>query len=320
MEFVGCTMAIHSSAEKDSLKQRVQNDSVLQNGIFLDTCQRFEYYGILDGVEAVKALPYRQVWSDLSAFTHLVKVGCGLESRVVGELEILGQIRSSYRSLAHNNARTALLDKIIQKTLRVIRAIRRKSGIDKNIVSLPTIVANIAEKYLNGSEGVIILGNGFLAKKIISRCGAKNAKLVKVFSRSISERSGQIGNTQIEYYSLSELSQWLKQSKIVIAATSSPSPILTASHFSEMTDETMVIDLGEKANCSPSIRLCSHLRYIGLSEIEALVNQGHQYRNEGKTKALELVKYYSQIHSPLFRKYKNVIDPTLLREKYELVC
>ena len=108
--------------------------------LVLDTCQRIELFGA--PVPAYAEAYLTRYWEDQDAFERLARIAAGLESRVLGELEILGQVRQSYKHFHKNREDEWIsLDRIFQDALALARKARKESGIDRNLTSLSGLAA-----------------------------------------------------------------------------------------------------------------------------------------------------------------------------------
>ena len=130
--------------------------------LVLDTCQRLEVYAAPNA--ELKELPVSRQWEDAVAFERLARIAAGLESRILGELEILGQVRTAYRVFRTSESGVQQeLDGLFQHALALARKARRKSGIDRKMTSLSGLAARALLRRVEPGTPLAVVGSGSLA-------------------------------------------------------------------------------------------------------------------------------------------------------------
>ncbi len=194
--------------------------------VCLSTCNRTELYVAGPGAErraaellasdAAGALYRRR---DDEAARHLFRVAAGLDSRVRGETEILGQVRAAYAL----GAPGPLLDRLFREALRVGRKVRVQSPVGENAASAAAAAAVLAERVLGDltDREVLVVGAGEIGSRAAARIAARGATIAAVANRGEERRSRLAGRYGARALSLAELPEALGTADVVVSATGS---------------------------------------------------------------------------------------------------
>jgi len=207
----------------------------------LSTCNRFELY--LDGVgpasrsvlvERLSAATgldrpdldgALEVLSGQDAVRHLFAVAAGLDSRLVGEDEILGQVRAAVRDAEQNGTETPPLRELFHWAVRTGRHARRAAGLAEGRISLATRAVDVLGQRLQPLQGrtVLVLGAGHMAGRVVSALRQAQMRPVLVVRRPEAAAGGDV-----PVVGLDALPDALAYADAVLCATSAPAPLLTA--------------------------------------------------------------------------------------------
>lgn len=287
MQFVGYQLDIERPEHRSDAV-----DNLRRSGyplLILNTCQRLEYYGVAEP----DADTYRpsQKWTDMVAFERLARIAAGLESRILGELEILGQTRNAYKEFQLLGGRDASrLDRIFQDALALARKARRESGIDRNLTSLSALAARELLAQIENGAPVAVVGSGSMAGRVARYLGKRGQSPVRVTSRcperamSLAMEVGGFGA------GLDELTHLLDGVAGLVTATAAPHPVVYAHHLSSARFPLTVIDLGVPPDCHDEIHAMNDVRYIGLETIEAKAHINTQERRDRAEVASRIIR------------------------------
>src|SRR5205823_6508256 len=195
--------------------------------VCLSTCNRTELYVSGPGLEerAAEALAeaegavYRR--SDDEAARHLFRVAAGLDSRVRGETEILGQVRAAYAL----GTPGPLLDRLFREALRVGRKVRTQAPVGDPAASAASAAAVLAERVLGDLTGrqVLLIGAGEIGEATAARLVARGARVAFVANRG-EERRGRVARRlEAEPLALADIAAALGEADVVVASTNSRS-------------------------------------------------------------------------------------------------
>jgi glutamyl-tRNA reductase len=257
--------------------------------LVLDTCQRLEVY--THGETALESLPVSQRWEDAMAFERLARIAAGLESRILGELEILGQVRTAYRIFRQGGGGPEQdLDGLFQQALALARKARRRSGIDQKMTSLSGLAARELLRRIEPGVPLAVVGSGALAGSAARYLGKRGQSPVRVSSRcpdnavNLAMQVGGFGS------GLDDLQHLLNDVGGILTATAAPHPLLFAHHLEATRRPLHIVDLGVPADCSDEVRALGEVDYTSLEEIEARASTNVAEREQRGETAARIIR------------------------------
>lgn len=223
------------------LLRRLEARHIFDERLLLSTCNRTEIYGVgarpEEAVREAKAFLSEYARLDLSLFEdklyvlrqplsveHLFSVAAGLDSMVVGETEITGQVKEAYLS-AHRGRQTGkVLNALFQRSLKVAKNLRTQTEIGNGHVSVASVAVGLAEKIFENLENVrvMVLGTGEMSSQVAQAMVSKGAVLLVVSSRHFDraqDLTERLGGEAVHYDHYEERTQ---EVDILIASTSAP--------------------------------------------------------------------------------------------------
>lgn len=266
--------------------------------VFLSTCNRAEIYAITDRpceLELIEFL-HRQhklpkhelqkglyVATDKGACAHLFRVASGLDSMVLGEPQILSQIKSAYELAMKLKCCGKMLSHLFMRALKVGKRVRTETNISTGAVSIPHAAVKLAWQICGGFSGkkLLLIGVGeigVLTLRLFKKHGIDQIVIANRTPENAQQLANQFGATAI---GLPELQEHLRDSDIVISCTASPSYLLTHQMVSKALserntkNEMLIIDLAMPRDVEPSV---AGLKGLKLFNIDELVNIADEYR------------------------------------------
>jgi glutamyl-tRNA reductase len=244
--------------------------------VCLSTCNRTELYVAGPGAEerAAGALSdvdgslYRH--ADDQAARHLFRVAAGLDSRVRGETEILGQVRAAYAL----GTPGPLLDRLFREALRVGRKVRAQAPVGDPAASAASAAAVLAERVLGDltDRQVLLIGAGEIGEATAGRLVARGAHVAFVANRG-EERRGRVARKlEAEPLALEEIPRALAESDVVVASTNSRSYLVSRDEVEQALAKRerrplLLIDLAVPRDLDPEI---ANLPYAFLYDVDDL--------------------------------------------------
>lgn len=264
---------------------------LLKGAVVLSTCNRVEIYYEADGV-CHSAVERRLVASFLGnlelsprlagklkglrgeeAMRHLFRLASGLESMVVGETQILGQLKEAYRQASASALCTPLLSRLFHRAFEVGKRIRTDYMVSASPLSAGSAaVDKLIKDAPHTLEGeILIVGAGLMAETIYHRLVELGAKRINVYNRTRerAERFAQ-AHPKARVYCERELSEVLALSQSIFVATSAPSPIVLGEHIvsSELPERRRYIfDLAVPRNVEEVVGTLPGIRLYSIDEL-----------------------------------------------------
>jgi len=233
-------VAFHAESLEQALRDLVDHRPVKEATI-LSTCNRTEIYcNTQDPEAAVHWLadfhqlkpqviePYLYTLPQDEAVKHAFRVASGLDSMVLGEAQILGQMKQAVRSAEHAGTLGLLLHKLFQRTFSVAKEVRTSTEIGANSVSMAAASVRLAERIFPSlhEQNVLFIGAGEMIELCATHLAAQKPRHITVANRTI-ERAHQLSSRfNGSAITLNDLPDHLAEADIIITSTASPLPIL----------------------------------------------------------------------------------------------
>lgn len=215
--------------------------------VLLSTCNRFELYGVcpgnpppasefcrllLPGFEDrtggwTQALSGCYLHSGVACVQHLFRVASSLDSLIVGETEIVGQVKRAYQQAHACGATGRVLNRLFQKALAVSKEVRTRSGIGRCPTSVGAVALDLAEKiYELDQATILIVGAGKMGETTLRHLAKRGAGRVLVANRSVDRARKLAAPFQGEAVALEDLDAALARADVVISSTSAPYQVI----------------------------------------------------------------------------------------------
>ena len=210
--------------------------------VILSTCNRTELYCVGDSEEIIRWLadyhslpieeisPYLYTLGMQETVRHAFRVACGLDSMVLGEPQILGQIKDAVRVAQEQESMGKKLNALFQKTFSVAKEVRTDTAVGENSVSMASASVKLAEQIFPdiGDLNVLFIGAGEMIELVATYFAAKNPRLMTVANRTLAraqELCDKLG-VNAEPCLLSDLPAILRDYDVVVSSTASQLPIV----------------------------------------------------------------------------------------------
>jgi glutamyl-tRNA reductase len=251
--------------------------------VCLSTCNRTELYVAGPGAEeraagalsTVEGALYRR--SDDEAARHLFRVAAGLDSRVRGETEILGQVRAAYAL----GTPGPLLDRLFREALRVGRKVRAQTPVGDPAASAASAAAVLAERVLGDLTGrqVLLIGAGEIGEATAGRLAARGAEVAFVANRGEERRARVASRLAAEPLPLEEIPRALAETDVAVASTNSRNFLVSRDDVEQAlaTRERrplLLIDLAVPRDLDPEIGTLPYAFLYDVDDLDEAVGTG----------------------------------------------
>lgn len=252
--------------------------------VCLSTCNRTELYVAGPGLEerAAEALGevdgavYRR--SDDEAARHLFRVAAGLDSRVRGETEILGQVRAAYAL----GTPGPLLDRLFREALRVGRKVRAQAPVGDPAASAASAAAVLAERVLGDLTGrqVLLIGAGDIGEATAARLVARGAEIAFVANRGEERRARVARRLEAEPLPLEDIRAALAEADVVVASTNSRTSLVSRDDVevalaARERRPLLLIDLAVPRDLDPQIATLPYAFLYDVDDLDEAVGTGN---------------------------------------------
>jgi glutamyl-tRNA reductase len=285
----------------------------LDGGMILQTCNRVELFldtknpsQIRDNVLREWALETKFKLGELnqlvearegkSVVEYLVRLATGIESMLIGENQIVGQLKNSLSEALSNSSASALLEDTVHRAISAGSTIREQTGIGRGTVSLGSAAMKLAEETLGKLEDshVLLLGTGQVGMLVIKALKARGVGSITVSSRTLQRTRSfcrAFGGTAVEFQTVP---LQLAKTDLVIVATRSSNYVLTKDSFSHRGSSTkrkqmMILDLSNPRNVDPSVRDLDNVIFKTMDDLRGIADDALAKRRELVKRAETLV-------------------------------
>lgn len=280
----------------------------------LSTCNRLEIYATVTDVEkGLKNIhdflqkyskidfadKYRYFYSPTneSAVRHLFRVAAGLDSMVLGESQILGQVREAYQLACDSGASNGVLNTLFQQAITVGKRVRTETDIDKNAVSISYAAIEKAKQVFGNLSGysTLIIGAGEMSELTAKHLVANGVNSVLVSNRSYERAqilAEQFGGKAVKFDYLPEL---LQEADIVISCTASPVYILQKEQMEQIivkrnNRKLFIIDIAVPRDIDPNISELPGVTLLDIDDLQHVVDKNLSERQKEAVFAVQIVE------------------------------
>lgn len=300
MNFVGFELEMTAPHAREQAVAGLR-DSAESPMLVLDTCQRLECYGL--GQPVFQHMRVVRSLDSAAAFERLARIAAGLESRILGELEVIGQVRTAYKQFHTTTGRSlTALDRIFQDALALAREARRESGIDQNLTSLSGLAAHALMDRLPPEAPLAVVGSGSLATGVVRSLTKSGKRPVRIASRCPENALTLAMEVDGFAHGLEELAHLFNGAAGIITATAAPHALVFPQHLAHAQRPLVIVDLGVPADCCQEVQVMEGVTYISLADIEAKAQLNSANRRERGEHAARLIHEGAQAWAARRRK------------------
>lgn len=318
-----------SSAGCHACRMKVRGN--LSEIVLVSTCNRIEIYFASDNYQGngaelfdlistreIDFSPYVYFHSGAEAVKHLFSVVSGLDSMVVGETEINGQVKNSYHAAQAARLTGKVLNRVFQSAFQTAKKVRSETRIGCGAVSVGSVAVELAEKlFADGLTGrtVMIVGAGKMGEACVRHLSKKNQPTVLVTNRSYEKAENLAGELNGRAVRFDDYLEAMTEADIVVTSVSTVNPILTREQVATVmrsrgNKALFFIDIGVPRNIHPEIQALAGVYLYNVDHLERLVQENLSER------AREIVACQKIIEERTAAVMERITPEP--REKYEL--
>jgi len=284
--------------------RRLRSNGLADEAVILSTCNRVEIYAALasahrSALEAMRQFlldsgDYRgplddevYVLGEPQSVEHLFKVACGLDSMVLGETEILGQLKSAYNLALQHKHTAGRLNKAFQRAFNVAKQVRTETRIQRGSVSVGSVAVELAEKIFSAlrDRQVMVIGAGDTSEKTARALLSRGARSIIVSNRSHDRAetlARELGGRAVEF------GQWtgeFAKIDIVISSTAAPHYILDRVKLEPLMKlrknrPLLLIDIAVPRDIEPEVNFLENVYLYNIDDLQAIADNYLKQRRE----------------------------------------
>ncbi|MFZ9266729.1 MAG: glutamyl-tRNA reductase, partial [Vulcanococcus sp.] len=311
---------------EDSLQRLRADEQVLEASI-LSTCNRLEIYTLLrhpdQGVSAVGSFlsehsglavdeltPHLFAYHHEEAVGHLMRVAAGLDSLVLGEGQILSQVKKMYRLGQEHRSIGPILNRLLNQAVSTGKRVRSETNLGTGAVSISSAAVELAQLKVGQAKGVddlvpldqeqiAVVGAGRMARLLLQHLQAKGARGVVLLNRTVSraeEMASDFPGLPVQCRPLSDLDHCLSTCSLVFTSTGADDPIITAERLGKLNRRSslMLVDIGVPRNISADVADLSGVDAFDVDDLQEVVARNQEARREIAAEAEGLLQQEGQ--------------------------
>lgn len=277
----------------------------LDEAVVVSTCNRLEIYGVTSRtdldldfykdlvIDFKNARPFlsREDFFGLvscAACQQLFRVTTSLDSKIVGDMQILGQVRDAFQLAENNKSTGKILNQMFQRSFKVGKQVRTETNLHKGAVSISSAAVELAQQALGTLAGktALVIGAGsmarlsaeYLLKKSVGKIYIANRTRARAEELLENLRTGAEAGFEAEVIEFAEFKGRLDEVDLVISSTAAPAPILEKTDFAGQKSDILLIDIAVPRDIAPDAAECATVELKNIDELNAIVDRNHRRR------------------------------------------
>jgi len=318
--------AFAEAAIPDALHQ-LRQTGVSEEAVILSTCNRVEIYAVTPGADPASFQALRQFLVDSRGYAqalndevyalgepqsveHLFKVACGLDSMVLGETEILGQLKKAYELALQHKHTGSRLNKAFQRAFNIAKQIRTETNIQRGSTSVGSVAVELAEKIFESLQGrhVMVIGAGDTSEKTARALLSRGAHSIIVSNRSFDRAealANELGGRAVRF---EEWAGEFERIDIVISSTAAPHHVLDRVKLEPLmrlrkNRSLLLIDIAVPRDIEPEVNFLENVYLYNIDDLQAIADDYLKQRKEDVARCEAIVREKARVllepHRPL---------------------
>jgi glutamyl-tRNA reductase len=308
----------------DALRELCQIENV-RGAVIVSTCNRTELYCDTENLQADLSNWLAQ-WHDLAshhietslyrhegarAVSHLFSVASGLDSMIIGEPQILGQLKDAYRASQESGATGPNLNRLFQAAFSVAKRIRSGTQIGSNSVSVAAAAVNLARTVFEhlSERTALLVGAGETIALAARHLAGNGVKRMIVANRTLANAQELAQEFSGYAITLDALGAHLPEADIVISSTASPTPIITydavkAALRARKRRPIFMVDIAVPRDIEPRVADLEDVYFFTIDDLHTVVNENMETRRQAARDADQLIVQEVE----LFEQHRKALD------------
>jgi glutamyl-tRNA reductase len=282
----------------NKLFNEIRNNFYITEYVQISTCNRYEYYIHtnqsyldLDCLDNDSIIEY-----DDSAIFHILRMASGLESMIVGEDQILGQIKQSLLQSKKEGHCGKVLETLFTKAIHVGQVVRQKTNINRGSVSIGSAAVNLAKQHCNdlSNKCVLVIGAGKMGTLVAKALSVKNLKAILVANRTYYRAIKLAEDLNGHAILFNQLNEYITKADLIISATASPHIILDKERLDKKTlknrkQPVILIDLANPRDISENVSDLN-VKLFNIDDLREIANENKKKREKEAIEAEKIIQ------------------------------
>jgi glutamyl-tRNA reductase len=241
---------------------------------------------------------------------HLIRVASGMESMIVGEDQILGQVKDLYNIAKKTGSTGKMLDTAFNKAIHVGKRVRNETAINKGSVSIGSAAVELAEEVMVDLKGktVMIIGAGEMGTLVAKALANKNINALYVANRTFEravELADELSGTAIAYDMISD---YIGESDVVISATAAPHLVITKdiieNSLSERDQDILLIDIANPRDIEESVVQIQAVKLFNIDSLKSISEKNLRKRRDEIPRVKKIIEEEMELLNKQYKRQK----------------
>ena len=305
-------LSIAEQCMEDSLQRLRADEQVLEASI-LSTCNRLEIYTLLrhpeQGITAIGSFlaehsglgldqltPHLFTYHHDEAVAHLMRVAAGLDSLVLGEGQILSQVKKMYRLGQEHRSIGPILNRLLNQAVSTGKRVRTETNLGTGAVSISSAAVELAQLKVGQARGlddlvpldqeqIAVVGAGRMARLLLQHLQSKGARGVVLLNRTVERAelmAADFPGLPVQCRPLTDLDHCLSTCSLVFTSTAAEEPIITAERLANLNRRSslMLIDIGVPRNIAADVVELEGVGSYDVDDLQQVVSRNQEARRE----------------------------------------
>ncbi|HEX9046015.1 MAG TPA: glutamyl-tRNA reductase [Verrucomicrobiae bacterium] len=306
----------------------------LEEVVLLSTCNRVEIYGVSPWIHGrvlrlfqeltnsdFDFTPHLYVKEGAEAAKHLFAVASGLDSLVIGETEITGQVKNAYQAAKDAGLVGKKMNRLFQTALSVVKAIRTNTGIGRGATSVGSVAVELAEKVFDtnlSDKTVMILGAGKMGEACVKHLAKRGARTVLVANRSperAEKLAAEFGGRAVR---IEDSAAAMTEADILVSSTGSPDIVLRREDIEKILPARgnrplVLVDIAVPRDIDPAVAGLANVFLYDIDDLEAVVRENTRNREQELALCHEIIAEHAaelmaRFDSPFARRAPAAVE------------
>jgi glutamyl-tRNA reductase len=323
--------ALTFNAESSFLPEFIK--APVEEVIILSTCNRVEvlasgqtadladcltaYWASARGWNAPDLAPYIYIHQNSAAVHHLFSVASSLDSMVLGEPQILGQLKEAYRQAADAGTTKTILNRLLHKAFSVAKRVRTETAVAANAVSISYAAVEMAKRVFDDMPSckAMLIGAGEMAELAATHLLQTGVKKLLIANRTLSRAEELAAEFNGEAVPFDKMFERMSEADIIITSTGSPEPIIHAADIEKILlrrkqKPVFFIDIAVPRDISPDVNDLDNVYVYDIDSLKEVVEENLAQRKEEAVKAAQIVKEEAEAFEQWFSSLD--LQPTIV--------
>ena len=319
---------------------RLKSCHGIDEGVILSTCNRVEVCAVVQqvqtGFQRIKEFfedhhtglspeewnASLYLYSADEAIRHLFRVASSLDSMVIGEPQVLGQLKDAFDTAMHQKATGIILNKVFRKAISVAKRVRTETKIAENAVSISFAAVELAKKVFGRLEGkeALLVGAGEMAELAVRHLVDNGVGKVMITTRNFDNAIDLAKRFNGIPLRLEEFPRYLAESDILICSTGASHYVITEEHIRQAIQRrknrpVFLIDISVPRNIDPHVNRIDNVFLYDIDDLQLIVESNLEGRQKEALKAEEIVSEELTAMNKWLKSLEVVPTITALRTK-----